>query len=227
MEISESQKNVILRTLNAVETGTIQGNYSQVTVIDDDPKHPGKEISYGKNQVTEFTHLHELLDNYVRAGGEYKYNVSQYLPKVGVKSLSGDAEFLALLRNIGNDPVMQRLQDNLFNQRYYLPALNWASKAGFTLPLSLLVIYDSFIHSGGILYFLRNRFSECTPFSGGNEKRWIGQYTQARHDWLSFHESALLRNSAYRTKCYIQQINAENWDLSKPFVMNGVRITGD
>ena len=68
---------------------------------------------------------------------------------------------------------MQRIQDDFFDKRYFQPAMQWADTNEFTLPLSALVIYDSFIHSGSILDFLRKRFPEVPPAKGGNEKTWI------------------------------------------------------
>lgn len=59
-----------------------------------------------------------------------------------------------------------------------------AAKNGFSLPLSALVIYDSFIHSGSILYFLRKRFHEMPTAKGGDEKTWIRQYVGVRQNCL-------------------------------------------
>jgi hypothetical protein len=49
------------------------------------------------------------------------------------------------------------------------------------LPLSMLVVYDSFIHSGSVPMFLRKRFIERPPANGGDEKKWIGSYVEVRH----------------------------------------------
>jgi hypothetical protein len=120
---------------------------------------------------------------------------------------------------------MQHVQDAFFDERYFQPALRWAGNSGFVRALSVLVIYDSFIHSGGILGFLRARFPEVPPARGGSEQAWIGQYIAARHDWLSGHERADLRASSYRTRDLLREVQRGNWDLaSLPILANGVPV---
>ncbi|MEK7720386.1 MAG: chitosanase, partial [Bacteroidota bacterium] len=112
-----------------------------------------------------------------------------------------------------NDPVMQQVQDRFFDLRYFQPAMQWMDDNGFSLPLSALVIYDSYIHSGSIMMFLRKRFPERTPKNGGDEKIWISQYVDTRNSWLSTHSSQLLRNTVYRTGCLEIEIARNNWYL--------------
>ena len=96
---------------------------------------------------------------------------------------------------------------------------------GFTLPMSMLVIYDSFIHSGSILPFLRKKFAEPVPAQGGDEKKWIGEYVKARHKWLAGHSKPILRKTIYRTNCYLGEIEGKNWHLTVlPIRMNGIAV---
>jgi len=88
----------------------------------------------------------------------------------------------------------------------------------------MLVIYDSFIHSGGILNFLRSRFPAKTPSKGGNEKEWIEQYLNIRHSWLTNHPNQILRKTTYRTKNMIQAVVKNDWNLEKPFSANGIIV---
>ena len=74
----------------------------------------------------------------------------------------------------------------------------------------MLVIYDSFIHSGSILPFLRQKFTENVPVNGGDEKKWIKQCVDTRHNWLENHSKLILRNTIYRTQCFKNQIKANN-----------------
>lgn len=226
MQITNEQKRVIIQVVNVAETGSVTGNYSQVTIVDDDPKHPGKEISYGRSQVTEWGRLKDLLELYCKSDGKFKYNFLQYLPQVGVSSLARDKYFISLLKEAGKDSVMQKCQDELFEKNYFIPAKEWAESFGFVLPLSMLVIYDSYIQSGSILNFLRKRFKESPPSKGGNEKIWTQHYLEARHDWLEHHSQRILQKSSYRTACYLAQINLGNWDLSSDICMNGHIIKG-
>jgi len=78
-----------------------------------------------------------------------------------------DDAFKSLLRAAGNDPVMQKAQDFIFASETWDSAQRWFNENGFTLPLSMLVIADSFLQSGSMLRFLRQRFKEVTT-----SQRW-------------------------------------------------------
>jgi chitosanase len=112
---------------------------------------------------------------YVEANGTYSEQLRPFLPKIGVTPLADNKEFKQLLRDAGRkDSVMQRIQDEFFERRYFQPAMQWADANEFTLPLSALVIYDSFIHSGGIFDFLRKRFPEkVATKTPGSNNTWM------------------------------------------------------
>ena len=123
------------------------------------------------------------------------------------------------------DPMMMKTQEEMFDKLYLGPAFGWAAKYGFGLPLSYLVIADSFLHSGSMLDFLMNRFPEKKPAAGGDSKVWITAYTKTRKDWLTSHSNSLLRNTVYRCNCYLIQIDKNNWDLEEtPVVMHGTPV---
>ncbi len=94
---------------------------------------------------------------------------------------------------------------------------------GFALPLSGLVIYDSYIHSGGIPAFLRRRFPASPPAKGGDEKEWIVQYLEVRLSWLANHSRPILQKTIYRVKNMLTAVNAGDWELSRPFIANGIK----
>jgi chitosanase len=94
---------------------------------------------------------------------------------------------------------MRKAQDDFFDKRYFQRAMLWADNNGFTLPLSALVIYDSFIHSGSILDLLRKHVSEALLAKNCDEKTWISQYVNARQDWLSTASNRILQKTIYRT----------------------------
>ena len=89
----------------------------------------------------------------------------------------------------------------------------------------MLVIYDSYIHSGSIPMFLRKRFKEFTPVNEGDEKKWITSYIDVRHQWLKYHEKPILRKTIYRTQVFINEIEKGNWNLEKlPINANGIIV---
>ena len=169
-------KNKIEDIVNVFESGSTNGNYATLVKYKDysDPATGTNmvQITYGRSQTTEFGNLKGLLKMYVDANGQYVQKLSPYLNRLGKKpSLCTDKNFCDTLVAAGkNDPQMRTCQDEFFDSYYFLPAYSWFKEMGFTLPLSLLVIYDSEIHSGGIPDFLRKRFAEKPPIKGGNEK---------------------------------------------------------
>ena len=226
MNLTTQHKSICEQVINVFESGSPQGNYSAISIYKDGP-HKQRQVTYGRSQTTEYGNLHELVEMYVQAGGIYSEALRPYVDKIEVTPLADDALFKQLLRDAGKkDPVMRQTQDAFFDKRYFLPAMAWADNNGFCLPLSALVIYDSFIHSGSILSFLRKRFPESPPVNGGNERRWIEQYVDTRQNWLANHENKILQKTIYRTRCFKNEISRGNWDLSQcPLNANGIEIS--
>lgn len=227
MIFTDQQKHICEQVINAFESGSAAGKYALISIMDDGP-HKVKQISYGRSQTTEYGNLEELLEMYVNSNGIYSSAIAPYLPKIGVVPLVNDSVFKQLLKDAGkNDPVMQQVQDRFFDLRYFQPAMQWMDDNGLSLPLSALVIYDSYIHSGSIMMFLRKRFPESTPKNGGDEKIWISQYVDTRNAWLTTHCSQLLRNTVYRTSCLKIEIVRNNWNLNMlPIRAHDVDIYG-
>lgn len=226
MNLTKDQRSLIERVINTAETGKPEGNYAAISIYADGP-HDIKQITYGRSQTTEYGNLRKLVQMYVAANGTFSAALAPYAEKVGSVPLTDNADFKNLLRSAGKiDPVMRKIQDQFFEKTYFNPAMKWADENGFTQALSALVIYDSYIHSGSILWIIRQKFAENTPASGGNEKIWISEYTKARNNWLLNHPRPAVRASAYRTKAYLSQITKANWDLSiLPINMNGTNVT--
>ena len=228
--ITPAIKEKIERTINAFETGRADGDYGGLVKYRD-YKDPGTgayitQITYGRSQTTEFGNLKHLVAAYIAQNGKFAAQLKPYANKIGKKpTLSTEANVCKLLVEAGKtDPVMRAAQDNLFDSYYYLPAVGWFNTMGFKLPLSLLVIYDSHIHSGTVPDFLRKRFPAAPPVRGGDEKTWKKQYVDTRHEWLRTHPNKILNNTIYRTDCFKKQMTGGNWDLSKSVKANGITI---
>jgi chitosanase len=119
---------------------------------------------------------------------------------------------------------MRRVQDVFFDEEYFLPAVRWCKDHGLVLPLSALVVYDSFILSGDVLPLIRRSFPERVPAEGGNEVEWTAAYVKAREAWLANRSRADVRRTVYRTRCLAEQIAEGNWHLRPPIRANGVRV---
>lgn len=224
--LTADQRLVCERVINVYETGSITGDYANITIYPDGP-HGMRQITYGRAQTTEYGNLAELVRMYVDAAGTYSERLRPFVPLVKHTELVDNEEFKQLLKRAGReDPVMARVQDDFFDKRYFKPAEKWAVENGFTRPLSMLVIYDSFIHSGSILPFLRARFEERPPAAGGREQEWIRQYVDARHAWLAGHSNSILRQTIYRTRDFKREIGRGNWSLAQlPVSANGTPVT--
>ncbi len=224
--VSEQQKSLIQRVVNVFETGTAEGKYHALAVYWDGFQSSA-QITYGRSQTTEQGNLVRLIESYVENRGQLSEELSPYLEMIGQRQLFEDERFKALLIRAGQeDPVMRCTQDDFFDESYWQPSLIWMRQHELSTPLAHLVIYDSFIHSGRILMFLRQRFRAMPPVSGGDERSWLKAYVETRHQWLKHHSNPLLRKTIYRTQMFLDQIEEENWNLSSlPLVANGVAVT--
>lgn len=229
--ISPVTKRKIEQVVNVFETGSAKGNYATLVKL---PDHNDREtntrivqITFGRSQTTEFGFLKALVQDYISSNGIHANELAPFLGSIGKKpSLATNDTFCNALKNAGkNDPIMHSCQDRLFEAKYYQPAFNFFTQNGFKLPLSMLVIYDSTIHSGSVPSFLRKRFTTVIPASGGNEKEWTTNYINARHNWLAGHSDALLRKTVYRTECFKEQLLNNNWHLLQPLNAHGVTIS--
>lgn len=227
--ITPQQKTKILQVVNVFETGTIHGKYNSISIHKDAwiNNQRAEQITYGRSQATEFGNLKRLIELYVNYNGIYASALEKYLPRIGkYPSLKNDIEFKSLLQKAGKeDLMMQNCQDDFFDMYYYQPAYNWFVGQGFKQALSLLVIYDSFIHSGSIPSFLRKRFPERTPYNNGNEQKWIKEYVLTRHNWLQHHQYKILQKTVYRTNCFLSQIQNNNWNLKQTIIVNGMTVS--
>jgi chitosanase len=217
-------KTKIEQIVNYFESGSKNGDYSCISLYEDGPNQI-KQITYGKSQTTEWGNLRDLIKMYINNGGEYATFFTSYVDTIGVNSLVGNRNFISFLKRASEDPIMRSTQDEFFDKHYWQPAKAWYEKNGFKTNLAMLVIYDSFIHSGSILKFLRDKFAEKVPANGGDEQRWILEYCKARYKWLDNHSNPILRKTVYRVDNFLTAIKESNWDLSQTFVANGEEIS--
>ena len=224
MNLTVNTCRLIQRIINVFETGTPDGDYGAISIYPDGP-HDIRQITYGRSQTTEYGNLRLLIERYTAGSGIYSAELAPYAADIGSRPLTDNRAFRDLLRKASFDRVMRNVQDSFFDERYLLPAMRWMDEHGLRTPLSALVVYDSFIHSGGILSSIRNTFAESTPSNGGNERRWIADYVHARHHFLATHHRPAVRQTVYRTHCFTREIERSNWSLGqRPIVANGVPV---
>ncbi|SRR6266436_1268223 len=220
--------NYIRRILSVAETDKPEWNPSAVYIYADDNrfKPPHKQVTLSIGFTEGGGNLKKVLQRYIDKGGKLAVSFAGYLPTLGSPpSRAGDSKFIDLLKEAGKETAMAEAQNECFEELYMAPAFAWASKYGFTLPLSYLVIADSFLHSGSMQPFLMNSFPEKKPIDGGNEKAWIEAYLRVRKNWLAGHSNKTLQGTVYRANCFIAELTRDNWMLAvSPINMHGTSV---
>jgi chitosanase len=213
----------IKKVLLAFEQSSTSIKYDKIYTWNDGPKNIKQiTLSFG---ITEYGNLKRFVEKYCNADGKFKDKFQKYIPLIGNQSLVANKEFMTLLKESASDDIMKECQEQAYEEYYINPALKWCEQNQFNLNLSKLVIADSFLQSGSILKFLRNKFAEKTPKDGGKEEVWIKEYCKARHAWLSAASLQALRNSVYRANMFLKCIEKNDWELNQPkYNANGVDI---
>ena len=166
--------------------------------------------------------LGKLLNVYSLLNGEYKEQFAPFLPKIGKGTLANSNTFITLLKEAAqNDPFFCECQEFAYRALYMMPAFRKCEQMGIKTALGVLVVVDSVLH--GSLETVAAMFAYPRPSRGGDEKEYIAQYVNKRRSWWEKHDNNP-NGTTYRMDCMIQNIKNDNWDLSKPFVANGVTI---
>ena len=216
MNIDPAISVKIHHVIDVFETGHVNPDYA-AHVIQDDGPGGCTQITYGKLQTTEYGNLAELVQSYVDNGGKYADALRPFIPMIGKQSLAKNQTFVSTLIAAGSDPVMGRTQETFFDKRYWAPMSAFADANGFTLNLSILVLFDSYIQSGSILHEIRNTFPESVPASGGgDEKAWVTAYVNARKSFIANHPNPLVRETVYRMNTMLTILAENDWDLKLP-----------
>jgi len=228
--MTEADLGFIRRILSVAETGKPRWDPSAVYVYNDDNRFspPRRQVTLSIGFTEGGGNLKKVLGAYIEAGGALSKELKPFLAGLGDKShgsLAGNQAFVSLLKAAGKENCMVKVQQEEFDSMYLKPAISWGETYGFKVPLSYLVIADSYLHSGSMLGFLMSKFPEKKPSAGGNEKIWIRDYLAARHSWLKNHSNTILNKTVYRADCYMKEAAKDNWDLTAgPIVMNGTPV---
>jgi chitosanase len=233
MSITPQQKHAIDCILSIFETGKIPtpASYSTCTILAD-----GAGISYGKHQATDRAgSLDKIVKQYIAEGGTHASKLQPFVQRLAsndtAKMTMATApqwakDLVSLLKEAGQDPKMQAAQDAVFDENYWLPAVNAAKDAGLKTALGHAVIYDTCIHSGpGRVGTHRAAFPQKSPANGGDEKEWIKAYVAARKSWLLGNSNPIVRKTIYRMEAFEKLMAENNWDLVTPFTVRSVKVS--
>jgi chitosanase len=229
MGFKEKDKLKALAIVHIFETSKAFGDYAACVVLND-----GAGVSYGINQ---FTHrsgsLLAVVKTYLEKGGAVgRAAIENALPVLKEKSagaigeLSGNGRFKKALKAAAVTREMREAQHEIAESKYLNPALEAAEGSGFTLPLSLAVIYDSINHGSYArirdrVKITRENYSSQIEF----EKAWVYSYVKNRDAWLE--SVPRLAVTDYRTDFFFAQIARGNWNLDLPVNVHGLQLTDD
>lgn len=221
--ISDDAERMIKCIVNTFETGKPEGDYGLAVLL-----HDNAGITYGRSQATDGGGgLDAIVYRYLDlGGGAHGDALRPYLERLDsdetakvdpAKPPKWVKDLMALLSDAGDDPLMQRAQDEVFDENYWLPAAHQAQAMQLTDPLSWAVVYDSTIHSGprGVGR-IRRLFPEMPPSRGGDERAWTRAYVAARYAWLASHPWHAVRQTVYRMRSFQDLIDKDAWQLESP-----------
>lgn len=226
MQITELQKAAAQAIVNIFETGSVRGEYGDVTLMAGDTG----QLTYGRSQTTLASgNLFLLIRDYcARADALLGAEMAPYLDRLAACDvvLNHDMAFRGLLKDAGGDPVMQEVQDLFFDRVYWAPAMRSADVLGVRSALGAAVVYDSTVH--GSWARMRDRTREAFgELSDIGEDDWIAHYIETRRDWLATHANALLHKTVYRMDALAAIVHADNWKLALPLSVRGHAVTAE
>ncbi len=221
--LTELQKKAAQAIVNIFETGRPEGEYGKVTLLPGDPGH----LTYGRSQTTLSSgNLYLLIKAYAnRDDAEHGSEFDAYLMRLANRdfTLDHDMRLRRLLRNAGDDPVMQAVQDDFFDRIYWAPSQKAAEATGLSTGLGCCVVYDSKIHGSWVR--MRDRtIDRAGSVEESGEKEWIAKYVATRKDWLANHSIKILNKTVYRMETFQDLIAQDKWGLELPFMVRGIRL---
>lgn len=226
MQLTALQKSAAQAVVNIFETGSIRGNYADVTLMAGDTG----QLTYGRSQTTLASgNLFLLIQDYCGCNnGSLSASFKPYLTKLQAcdTSLNNDMVFRGMLKDAGMDPVMQEVQDAFFDRVYWDPAMRSADALGAQSALGAVIVYDSTVHGSWahVRDLTRAQFGELKQVG---EVQWMSDYVETRRQWLATYPNPLLHKTVYRMDAFRVIINAGNWKLGLPLVVRGLSISQD
>lgn len=252
MSFTVKQMAIVKCLVGIVETGKKNAPPSTIAVLKDKAG-----ISYGRHQATEnsgtlWTLLFEYYVTRENAmfkkefeldtddeGKTYKEKLFKRGGSAKKSALTNDKVFKELLIKAGKEDVeMKHAQNNLFHEKFFLPALSFSMAYGVQFPLGLAMIYDMHIQSGvpyaqqlikkfdADVFVQPDHLADIQDLSDAQleelNKSWIQQLIDYRYDWLKeppindpAHKKAVQR-SRYRAASYQKLCADGEWNLETP-----------
>jgi hypothetical protein len=219
--LSETQIRAAMAIVHVFEVATASGGFHRIGKIHGD----NGGISYGVFQFSiNSGNLGSILTAYVSSPeARYAAQTAPFAARASNRDarLNDDLHFEQALKQIGFDPVMQRIQIAYGLQEFGLLAANRFRDLGLKTALGYGVMLDSAVHGAytKVVQGVRSR----KPALGGDEKTWVADYLSTRRGWLTRQGPPLLC-TVYRIDTFRRLIEKNNWSLTPPFLARSVMI---
>lgn len=211
------------------ETSKAIGDPATVAVLTD-----GAGFSVGISQFTDKSgSLEDVIREYLRLGGtvgaedlkDFLANAKNKSPQA-ISARARNAKYRAALVAAGKTSLMRQAQENIAIKNYMNPSIRAAEGSGFSLPLSLAVIYDANNQGGyatvrDLVTVHRSDFTSDIAF----EKAWITSFCAKRKHWLATRPKAIVHATVYRPDFFLGEIGRSNWNLNFPMTVHGHKLT--
>lgn len=216
MSFTERDKNAARAILSVFETDKEQGDPRAVAVLDDKAG-----VSYG---IKQFTHgsgsLEKVLRKFAVLAPAHLASALRYADRLkdksaaNVEAMGKEGAFRQWLRQAGETPEMRMAQESIADEAYLNPAIEECERCAFIEPLSLAVVFDSFVQGS---------WARCKNDTNARhkhpvvERQWITDYLIVRTQFLRTRGSSAARASVYRPAAFQALIQRGNWQLTTPF----------
>ncbi len=229
--LTVDQKHRAEQITSLFENDTTELQYGYAEALGD-----GRGITAGRAGFTTATgDLIVVVERYVARVPDSSLAV--YLPRL--RELAGDESdsidgldgLVEAWAAAADDPLFRDVQDEVVDEMYYEPSLEWAAGVGLCLPLSLAVLYDTIIQHGDGddpdgLPALMDAASDRAggdPAGGVEETEWTTTFLSVRREDLAYANDpetrAVWAESVGRCDVFQQLVDDGNWDLDPPIVI--------
>jgi chitosanase len=231
--LAPEQKRRADQLISVFENDTTEIQYDYAEALDD-----GRGITFGRSGFTTASgDGYELIKRYTARVPD---NVlARFLPRLKelARTESGSTEglggFVAAVRQAARDPRFRQAQDEVHDELYYRPAMQFAAALGLKTALAHALVYDTLLMHGdgddpdGVRAVLERVRKEAggTPATGVDERAWFSAFVRIRRAVLAHaHDPATRKTWAEavgRVDVFRTLAERGNWDLHGPIVLTG------
>ena len=224
MKLTALQKETCIAIQNVLRTGNAFHDYSHTAQIE----VGFGWLEYGISRATLGSgRLGCLMEAYCSVSETRIAEIAAtFLPQVREPDyrLQDDQFFVEVLRDVGQDPVMQRIQRDDFERRAWRPSQDACCRSGWVWPLTAAVVYDAF-DFGGFSLTSRETMSSMENPKDVGEIEFMRAFVAVRRAWMLEQVDLGVECGEYRLYLWTRLHIADNWALALPITVGTTVIT--